>query len=218
MTPDSPAAGGAAELPGGGPREGPQRPQGRGGRRGEPDRGGAPAKQLVDAFSRGSRNHDDQCMPCRHNLTGSPCPQGRLCNCCHYSHGPEKFLAMRLHGFLRESNDQFSRVATALPAHQRARLCSVAARAWLGSPQPLAATASGGAGQEVRAVAAGLAEAVPAEAVAQVSTSLPLTAPPLVLAEAMPSPLPLLPSSFGHLTSEQLVLMLEEAMPERYED
>ncbi|CAK0895943.1 unnamed protein product [Prorocentrum cordatum] len=51
---------------------------------------------LVDAFSRGSKNHHKgQCTPCRSNGSGAPCPRGAMCDCCHYYHGPEKFLAMK---------------------------------------------------------------------------------------------------------------------------
>ena len=54
------------------------------------------AMGLVDAFSRGSKNHHNgQCMPCRSNGSGIPCPRGATCDCCHYSHGPEKFQQMR---------------------------------------------------------------------------------------------------------------------------
>ena len=54
-----------------------------------------PPMRLVDAFSRGSKNHHrGQCTPCRSNEIGVPCPRGAACDCCHYHHGPEKWLAM----------------------------------------------------------------------------------------------------------------------------
>lgn len=54
------------------------------------------ALDLVDVFSRGSKNHHKgQCMPCRSNGSGNQCPRGATCDCCHYFHGPEKFKDMR---------------------------------------------------------------------------------------------------------------------------
>jgi len=51
---------------------------------------------LVDVFSRGSKNHRrGQCMPCRSNGGGLPCPRGETCDCCHYCHGSDKFLVMK---------------------------------------------------------------------------------------------------------------------------
>lgn len=144
---------------------------------------------LVDVYSRGSKNHHkDQCMPCRHNLSGTACPRGSLCNCCHYHHGPEKLLALKLFALLKRP-EKHIQVASPMPAPQRVELCTLAAPPALGSPTGNAALAGGGAGEEVHARAQS-----PAEEVAQVVTSL------------------------GHLAPEQLAAMLQEAAPEHYHD
>jgi hypothetical protein len=104
---------------------------------------------------------------------------------------------MNLHKFLGYQ-EKHSKVASSMPASERARLCRLVACASLGLSADQAALAGGGAGQGARALAH-------SPAVAQVPS------PPSPWSESRVA-------SLGPITSEQLVAVLQKAMPERYYD
>ncbi|CAK0892093.1 unnamed protein product [Prorocentrum cordatum] len=132
-------------------------------------------------------------------MTGVECPGGRLCNCCHYYHGPEVLLAMKLYAFLRKQGSH-GKDAGSMPVPERAHLCRMIANASMHVSAQLAASAGGGAGQRAGALAG-----IPAEADAQVPSP--------------PAPLPQsLVASWSHLGPAQLVALLRAATPQCYED
>ncbi|CAK0827509.1 unnamed protein product [Prorocentrum cordatum] len=163
------------------------------------DRGGAPSKHLMGAFSRGSKNHHrGKCTPCRHTMTGTPCPQGRLCNCCHFHHGLEALLGRKPRALLRKQGEHDS-AAGSMPLLERVQPCRLLACASLDLSAQLASLASPGASQRAPA---------------------PARSPAEEAAKASPPPPPCAPSAapWGRLRPEQLAALLREAAPEHYED